>query len=126
MNIVILSGHIATEPEERKTQSGKSVTSFRLAVNRGKDREADFFSVSAWEQKGEFIRRYWRKGDGIEIRGRLTTSVWEKDGAKQYTTSVMVEESHFPVGKRKKETTEPDGEPGTGFEELEDEGDLPF
>lgn len=125
MNLVVITGYIATEPEERRTQNGKSVTSFRLAVNRGKDREPDFFSVSAWEQKGEFIRRYWRKGDGIEIRGKLYTSKWEKDGQKRTETGIIVEESFFPVGKAKIER-EPDGEPATAYEELFEEEEVPF
>ena len=59
----------------RKTNSGKSVCSFRLAVDAGKDKKAYFFSVVAWNGTAENICKYFGKGDKIAISGILTSIV---------------------------------------------------
>ncbi|MCA9334628.1 single-stranded DNA-binding protein, partial [Candidatus Saccharibacteria bacterium] len=49
INQVILLGRLTRDPETRTTSSGKSVTSFSIAVDRqSQDDQADFFDVTAW------------------------------------------------------------------------------
>ena len=76
LNRVILAGHITADPELRQTQSGISVTSFSIAVNReyAKDQEQqkpDFIDIIAWRQNAEFITRYFKKGSAICVIGSL-------------------------------------------------------
>ena len=63
-NKVILGGRLTNDVEVKQTQSGISVCSFSLAVNRkvGKDQEAktDFFNCTAWRGTAEFLSRYFR------------------------------------------------------------------
>ena len=66
-NHIGVMGRLVSDPELKTTQSGTSVTSFRVAVERNyadKDgnRQADFFDVVAWRGTAEFVCRYFGKG----------------------------------------------------------------
>lgn len=92
-------GRLANDPELRTTQSGKSVCSFPLAVDRKYKHEgqptADFFKCTAWGRIAEVIDQYMTKGKQIAISGRLQTGSYEKDGVKHYTTDIIVEKMDF-------------------------------
>lgn len=107
MNIVSVSGRFVYEPEVRLTTSGVPFLSTRIAVNRNdKNRTTDFFNIKAWNSTAKFIGQYFHKGDPIEIRGRLETSVRETtDGVKSTETYILVEEVAFCL--KPAERTEP-------------------
>lgn len=85
INQVILMGRLTRDPETRTTPSGKTVTSFSLAVDRmGQDDQADFFDVTAWEKTGELVGKYLSKGRRCLVQGRLRQDSWEdKDTGKK-------------------------------------------
>ena len=59
MNHIVLMGRLTRDPELRKTQSGTSVTSFTLAVDRrDKEKNTDFISCVAWSKTAEIINDY--------------------------------------------------------------------
>lgn len=66
MNSVILMGRLVFEPELKKTSSGLSVLTLRLAVDRpyteSGERKADFIDVVAWRGTADFISNYFHKG----------------------------------------------------------------
>lgn len=102
MNKVILMGRLTADPEVRYSQGEQStaVARYRLAVDRRFKREgeqaADFISCVAFGKNGEFAEKYLRKGTKIAVVGRIQTgSYTNKDGAKVYTTDVVVEEHEF-------------------------------
>ena len=142
LNHVAIMGRIGTDLEPKQTQSGVSVLSFRLAVDRDfKDkqtgeRQTDWINVTAWRGTADFISRYFSKGRMIIIDGHLQTREWEgKDGNKRYVTEVIAESVYFG-GSKRSEDTAPEGNvpesalPPTSaadFAELPDEdGQLPF
>lgn len=91
LNITTLIGRLTADPELRKTQTGKSVASFRIASNGFKEGKADFINCVAWEKQAEFIDQYIRKGDRVAITGRIETDDYtDADGKKVYTTKVRV------------------------------------
>ena len=53
-NLVVLTGRLTADPELKTTQSGISVTSFSIAVDRryraGEERQTDFINIVAWRQ----------------------------------------------------------------------------
>ena len=111
MNKVILSGRIASEIELKTTPSDVNVCSFRLAVQRRfKNAEgnydADFISCVAWRSIADFISKYFKKGDPIELTGNIQTRNYEKDGQKVYITEVVVDEAGFTQGKKNEGTAE--------------------
>lgn len=111
MNKAILSGRICSDIVTRTTEGGTSVCSFRLAVQRkfknaeGKY-DADFISIVAWRSNADFIRKYFTKGDPIEIGGSIQTRSYEKDGNMVYITEVVIDEVGFVVSKKDSTQTE--------------------
>ena len=75
LNKVLLVGRICQTPELKKTQSGKSMVSFSLAVDRnGKDTSCDFVPCKAFDKPAELIATYMRKGSEMFIDGEFRTS----------------------------------------------------
>ena len=68
--------------------------SFTLAVNGiGKDSEATFVNIVAWEQKAEYISSYQRKGSRLLVEGRIQTRKYEaQDGSKRTVVEVVAEQ----------------------------------
>ena len=107
MNKVILMGRLTRDPEVRYTQTSNTlVASFSLAVNRrfvrqGEERQADFINCVAWNKTGEFVSKYFKKGQQVAVVGRLQTRTWDDDqGVKHYVTEVVAEEAYFADSKR--------------------------
>ena len=145
LNKVVLAGRLTADPELKQTQSGISVTSFSLAVNRryAKDQQqqTDFITVNAWRQTAEFITRYFKKGSAICIVGAIQTRSWQdQQGQKRYATEVVADELSFVESKAASEggasagyTPDAYGNPGykstnaPEFEEVSgDDDSLPF
>lgn len=87
LNRISVMGRIGKDLELRRTQSGKAVTSFPIAVDRdGKDAGTDWFDVVAWERTAEFAAQYCAKGRKVVVDGRLQARDWtDKDGNKRRT-----------------------------------------
>lgn len=106
LNKVILGGRVASEPEQKQTPSGASVVTYSMAVDRrfapeGKERETDFFRVTAWQSTADFIARYFHKGDAICITGRIQNRSWtDQSGQKHYITEIVAEEANFVENKK--------------------------
>ena len=110
LNKVILAGRIATNPELKTTQTGKSVINFRLAINRkysqGDHPEADFFNVQAWGATADFIGKYFAKGGAICVIGRIQNrSYTDKEGANRTVTEIIADEANFVESRDYKDPT---------------------
>lgn len=103
INSVVLMGRIVNDLELKTTQSGLSVVSFRLAVDRKYskgEKQTDFFDIVAWRTQAEFICRYFRKGSLIALEGELQTRSYQtKDGANRTVTEVLANNVSF-TGER--------------------------
>lgn len=109
MNKVILSGRLTKDPEVRYSQGAEpmAIARYTLAVDRRRGRSsgdgeqtADFISCVAFGKAGEFAEKYLKKGTKMIISGRIQTgSYTNKDGAKVYTTEVVVEDQEFAESK---------------------------
>lgn len=104
LNNVNLQGRLCKDPEMRRTNTGKAVVSFTLAVDRpGKDNGAAFIPFVAWDKTAEFINNYFEKGNAIVVEGRLDSRDWtDKDGKKRTTYEVVVTQAHFCEKKQEK------------------------
>lgn len=105
LNKVVLAGRLTSDPELKTTQSGVSVTSFTVAVNRrfqreGTEQQADFINCTAWRQNAEFITKYFAKGSSICVTGSIQTRKWQdQNGQNRYSTDVVVDEAMFVDSK---------------------------
>jgi len=106
MNQVVLMGRLTRDPEVRYSsgESSLAIARYTLAVDRRFKRDgeptADFINCVAFGKTAEFAERYFRKGIKIAVSGRIQTgSYTNKEGAKVYTTEVVVENQEFCESK---------------------------
>lgn len=106
MNKVILMGRLTRDPEVRYSQGSTpvAVARFSLAVNRRFKREgepdADFINCVSFGKSGEFVEKFFKKGQLVSVVGRLQVRSWDdKEGKKQWSTEVVVEENYFAESK---------------------------
>lgn len=106
-NKVILMGHLTRDPELKQTNSGESVTTFSLAVNRtGKNGECDFFDITAWRKTAELVASYLKKGAPVLVCGKLQNrSYTDKQGTKRTVTEVVADEVAFIGSNERTEAT---------------------
>lgn len=128
LNHITAMGRLTRTPELRRTQTGTAVVSFTLAVQRdfgsGGERETDFLDCVAWGGTGEFVNRYFDKGQAAVVSGRLQIRRWtDKDGERRYTPEITAERVYFAGRNAERDGDEPAG----SYEFTEtDESCLPF
>lgn len=127
LNTVNIMGRLTRDPELRKTQTGVSVASFTLAVDRdfksGDEKQTDFIDIVAWRSTAEFVSKYFAKGRMAVVSGRLQIRDWQDTkGNKRRSAEIVADNVYFGDSKRDTDTayTEPE------LTELEDDGVLPF
>ena len=130
-------GRMVKDPNLRQTQSGKSVVSFTIAVerdfkNKDGEREADFINIVAWRQTADFICRYFKKGSMIAVEGEINTRRYEdKNGNKRIAFEVVAQHVYF-AGAKVQAESKPELPDLSQFENLDlsyeeiDDPDLPF
>ena len=105
MNSICLMGRLTGDPELKTTQSGVSVTSFSVAVDRAyrskdQERQTDFINCVAWRGTAEFISRYFRKGQRIALQGSLQSRKYTaNDGSQRTVYEVVVDNAFFCESK---------------------------
>ena len=145
LNHIVVMGRLTRDPELRTTQSGVSVVSFSLAVDRdyqsrdGGERQTDFIDIVAWRSTAEFVSKYFAKGRMAVVSGRLQIRDWtDKEGGKRRSAEIVADNVYFGDSKRDSAA----GSQNTGyapasygtdsgsvhvdFSEVEDDGELPF
>lgn len=144
-NRCVIAGKLAADPELKTTTNGTSVCSFSVAVNGAKDKttgqqKANFFHVTAWKERAEFVTRYFRKGSSILVEGKLDTRSWnDKDGNKRYVTEIVADAVYFVDSRAEAQMATagsaayipeayqmPQSGGAPKMEEAESEDDLPF
>lgn len=127
LNRITIMGRITKDIDLKYTQSNTAVVSFSLACERDmkdKDgkRQTDFIDCVAWRNTAEFVSKYFQKGSMAVVSGRLQNKEWtDKNGNRRVQAEILVENIYFGESKRKEETKE-----FSGFEDLDDEGEIPF
>lgn len=104
MNKAIFVGRMTADADVRYSADNNAIARFTLAVDRKYKRDneptADFITCVAFGKTAEFIEKYFSKGKKIGLTGHIQTgSYTNKDGAKVYTTDVIVEECEFVESK---------------------------
>lgn len=102
MNIVILSGRVATDIDSRVTKDGRLVSHFNLASPKGfkKNKEgkipAEFHRINAWGKIAEHCRDFLLKGRQVNVRGHLSTNTYTtKDGKRLNFSEVTADIVEF-------------------------------
>lgn len=97
VNHVVLVGRLTKDIELRKTNSGASVCSFTVAIDRRFQSQqqgaqtADFISCIAWRQSADFLANYAGKGTIVSVEGRIQTRSYDGQNGKVYVTEVVAD-----------------------------------
>lgn len=127
LNYTIIHGRICNDLELKTTQSGISVTSFTVAVDRqyksSEDKITDFFSVTAWRGLAEMICRNFTKGKEILLSGEMQSRKYtDKDGNNRIAWELVANTVDFCGSKS--DTAQKPSEPK--LEEIDLGEELPF
>lgn len=100
MNKLTIIGNLTRDPELRTLNSGVSVCTFTVAVNRRRKAEgqpeADFFRVSAWRQLGESCAKYLSKGRKVAVVGVVSVQTYQaNDGTTRASLEVTADDVEF-------------------------------
>lgn len=125
LNNVTIMGRLTRDPELRYTQSNTPVASFTLAVDRDfGEKQTDFIDCVAWRGTGEFVDKYFSRGSMAIVSGRLQIRSWTDDnGNKRRSAEVVAEHVYFGESKRREASADISA---ADFEDLDDDGELPF
>lgn len=133
LNHIVIMGRMTRDPELRRTQSGKAVTSFTLACDRDFKADdgptADFVDVVTWGATAEFVDKYFAKGRMAVVSGRLQIRGWtDKEGDRHRATEIVADRVYFggPKPDRRGEADDAGFQAPSEFAELEDDSEMPF
>lgn len=136
MNKTIILGRLTKDPELRTTQTGLSVTSFSVAVDKrmaNNEKGVDYFDCVAYRKTAETIVTHFFKGKPILIEGQMHMRDWtDKNGQKRRSWDLTVDNFEFCGGDKKPEAAAPVNAGVTQAEldslmtELPGDEELPF
>ena len=138
MNNVNLTGRITKDPELKTTPSGKNYLMFIIAVDRGyKDaqgnKQSDFIPCVAWNSQADFIGKYVKKGNLIEVTGQIQSRNYQTQSGENRVLIEVVLDSVSNLTPRPKEEVPAPQEPSkfnpqyeTPQQNIIDDDGLPF
>lgn len=100
MNFIAIRGRLVRDPELKTTQSGVSVTTITVAVDRsyssGGEKQTDFFDCAFWRQGAEFVSKYFSKGKEIIVTGEMQSRKWtDKEGNNRISWEIQNARAEF-------------------------------
>ncbi len=98
MNKVILTGRLVSD-DFKKFQSSKGIISltFKIAVIE-KIKRTNFIDIVCFDKIANNITKYIKKGDLLEVEGKLNNSKYTtKDGKTIYKTEIVAKNITFSV-----------------------------
>jgi len=119
MNVVVLSGRLARDPELRMVgEKGTPIAFFTLAVARdnGTD-EADFVSCKVVGQRAEWFAENVKKGRELEIRGRIQT--WLEGEGENLKDRYIVSVEWFKAKRKPRSAEAGDADGAEGSESAD-------
>lgn len=130
MNNCSFIGRLTKDIEIRRTNSGKAVCSFTLAVDRPRMKDTtDFIDFVVYAQSAEYLSNYASKGAKISVCGALTSRKWEdKNGNKRTTMEIVCDNVKIEDSKKSDQTGfTPSAKVPANFALMEgDDDQLPF
>ena len=109
MNKVILTGRLVSD-DFKKFQSSKGIISltFKIALIE-KTKRTNFIDIVCFDKIADNITKYIKKGDLLEIEGKLNNSKYTtKDGKTIYKTEIVAKNITFSVKSKNNEDNKQD------------------
>lgn len=114
LNVVLLTGRLARDPDAKETRAGTAITSFPIAVNRYFKRdsgdwgeEASFIEIETWSVLAKQCAEL-TKGQVVRVQGRIKQDRWQDGDGNNRTRILVVAER---VEWRKPKAEEPEAPP---------------
>jgi single-strand DNA-binding protein len=98
MNSVNIIGRLTRDPDIKKTEEGRTICSFTLAVDdiHSKDERTDFLRITVFGNPGDLCEKYLRKGFLTGVTGRLRNDSYaDAEGKTKYVMNIIAENVRF-------------------------------
>ena len=125
MNIFTCTTRIYKDAEQRYTQGGDSIITFKGAVDSGygQSKQTTWIKFSMFGKRGESLLPYLKDKTQIAVSGELCNRKWQdKEGQDRYSLEVRVNELTLIGGKQ--EGQQAQSKPAAKSDDLGD--DIPF
>lgn len=94
----MLIGRLGAQPETKELANGSALARFSIATSESykndkgeRVEETQWHNLIAWGKLARIAGQYLSKGKEVAIEGKLVTRQYtDKDGAKRYTTEIVV------------------------------------
>ena len=97
LNKVTLIGRLGKDPEMKYTNTGVAFCTFSLATsesykgeNNAPVEKTEWHNIVAWRKLAEICSQYLKKGSKIYAEGKISTTTYEKEGEKKYSTRIVM------------------------------------
>ena len=111
MNVICVTGNICKDVQLKYTKNNKGYVENTLGVAKDKRDESgntlsDFIDFVAFEKKADYLSQYAKKGDKLEINGKLRVDTWQDEKGEYKTRSYIVADNvKILTSRPKKEET---------------------
>lgn len=92
LNKVLLLGHLASDPESKKTENNHTLTKFSVATNKSftnqngeKEDRAQFHRIITWRGLGDTCAKHLTKGSLVLVEGELTYRNYQDKEDKRHS-----------------------------------------
>jgi single-strand DNA-binding protein len=95
LNLVVLCGRLAVEPELRSFESGTRLVRLLVTVRSDEPkRRVDVVPVTLWDPSDEFIEELPTKGQRLWVCGSVQRRFWEAAEGRRSRLEVVAEQVH--------------------------------
>lgn len=101
VNLAVVVGRVAIEPELKKLTNGESIVTAKVAVERKRKsaeeiKKVDYINVTFMDAQAEFFYKYFHKGDWVSVVGSIEINTSTNNrGYTTYITEVVAEKVSF-------------------------------
>ena len=121
-NAVTLIGRLGREPEVKYLEDGKVTANVSLAVYRGKNQSAHWFELDFWNEDARQVADHLRKGQQVQVRGRLTQNTWRDKMTGQKREKIRVVCSEVALVRGGAQQQYGGGGGGGGYDSFQSQG----
>ncbi len=93
LNLTVLAGRLATEPELTTYDSGSTVLRLLVTVRSDKPRQRlDVIPVTMWNPDDDMLKELPKRGDAVWIAGQVQRRFWSASDGRQSRIEIMAHE----------------------------------
>lgn len=90
LNLVVLAGQVATEPDVRTFPSGARLARYLVTVRSTEPRRrVDVVPVSLWNPPDDLVQRAGVRGEPVWVVGAVQRRFWSADGDKRSRIEII-------------------------------------